>query len=125
MTAAELRDRWRKRLEEFARLGALVNGEAVAREVLGDLEQLQDHSAEVLSPTEAGARSGYHPESICRLIRNGKLTNYGTKHRPRVKLSDIPRKAPVRRETVAARTRRDASSPSAIARDAIAGRFGR
>jgi hypothetical protein len=132
MTAAELRARWQHRLDEFRRLGAFVSGEAVALEILADVAELEsDAGAELLTPAQAATRAGYHPESICRLIRNGKLTNYGTKHRPRVKLSDIPRKAPAQREPskatspVAARTRRDASSPTAIAHDAIAGRIGR
>jgi hypothetical protein len=102
------------------------------REVLGDIEQIEPEGSDLLSPPDAGARAGYHPESICRLIRLGKLTNYGTKHRPRVKLSELPRKAPARRvmttksrSTVAGSIGESASSAAAIARDAIAGRIGR
>ena len=132
MTPAELRDRWQHRLDEFRRLGALVNGEAVAREILGDIEQLEtDTGAELLTPAVAGRRIGYHPESICRLIRQGKLKNYGTKHRPLVKAGELPRKhnapgdQPSRGGKVAGRIDRGASSLDGLAREALAGRMHR
>ena len=129
MTPSELRARWSQRLDEWRRLGASVNGEAVAREVLADLDALQSTADEQLyTPTQAAARTGFHPESIARMIRRGRVPNHGTKHRPRVRLSELPSKAP-RVARVAKPGKAGASSAPAdggsIVRDAIALHIGR
>jgi hypothetical protein len=131
VTAHELIARWKSRQDEWRRLGANVNGDAVASEIIADLEALAtSRDAELLTPRQAAAKSGYHVESIGRLIRSGKLVNHGTPRRPLVKTSELPKKAPTRRApTLAKRQPASASSrPStadAIAREAIAGRIGR
>ena len=120
MTLAELVTRWQSRREEWARLGVSIDGARVANEVLNDLASLES-AADTVTPSEAARLSGYHPESICRLIREGRLTNHGSARRPRVKLDELPRKA---RRGVASVAASDVSS-AALARDVIAGRIGR
>lgn len=123
-TLAVLEAKWQQRLSEWRALGVAVNGEKIAGEVLEDLHALSSEQNNVtMSPTEAAAITNYHPESIARLARTGKVPNYGTKHRPRVKVSELPRKA---ERTVAKATSRAASSVAgSIALDAVAGRIGR
>jgi hypothetical protein len=133
-TLAHLELKWSTRLAEWRRLGVSVSGEKVAEEILSDVKAIgAERSDALLSPAEAGAVANYHPESICRLVRTGKVKNYGTKHRPRVKLGELPTKAagssPCRKRRVAKPTQSDASSGvrsiDSIARDALAGRIGR
>jgi hypothetical protein len=134
LTLAELQTKWEARRDEWRRLGVSVNGEKLAEELLADLAAVDVTLHDVtMSPSEAAAVSNYHPESITRLVRQGKIPNYGTKHRPRVRASDLPKKpAPSKtsNRNRVARTRPAApSSPvvsiDAIARDAVAGRIGR
>lgn len=133
MTAAELRDRWQRRLDEWRRLGVSVDGAKLAAEILADLDRLASDSADqLLSLSEAAALSGYHAESLARLIRQGKLTNHGTRRRPRLRCADLPHKA---RSVLAKPARPSASSrlagasagaprdASSIVRDAVAGRI--
>ena len=143
VTLDDVLTKWRHLAEEWRALGASVSGEKVAEAIVADLTALDAGQAErLLSPTDAARVSGYHPESIARLVRTGKLTNYGTPHRPRVKLAELPRKAPStrprKRRSVANPITADAScekttdnnrsttpSTNDIARNAVAGRIGR
>lgn len=126
MTSAELRAKWQHRRDEWRRFGVSVNGAAMAEEILADVEQLERSDDEKLyTPTQAAERTGFHPESIARMVRTGRVPNHGRKNAPRVKLSDLPTKPP----KVAPRGQAGASSAPAdsasIARDALALRLGR
>ena len=129
MTLAELETKWTARLGEWRALGASVSGERVAAEIVADLRAIETTTAdELLTPTQAAAVTGYHPESIARLVRTGKITNHGSKHRPRVKRSELPAKAHREGRGVAKQAQSDAScvgSIEHIASDALAGRLGR
>lgn len=48
---------------------------------------------ELLTLTEASARSGLSEEHLGRLVREGKVPNAGRKGRPRVRAGDLPRRA--------------------------------
>jgi hypothetical protein len=121
MTLAELVAKWTAREAEWSQLGVACDGGKLAREILCDLAMVRADASNAVTPVEAARASGYHPESICRLIRTGKIVNYGTPRRPRVRLDEIPRKAARRVASIAPN---DLSS-AALARDAIAGRIGR
>jgi len=133
MTLGELRQRWEHRREEWSRLGVSVEGARLASEIVADLDRLAAGADEqLLSLAEAAAASGYHPESLARLIRQGRLTNQGTARRPRIRRADLPHKP---RPSLAKPSGRSASSrltggaasalrdASSIVRDAIAGRI--
>jgi hypothetical protein len=125
MTLGELRDRWAARRDEWQKLGVHVDGAALAGEIIADLAQLEASGAnDLASPADAAARTGYHPESIARLARNGKVRNYGTKHRPRVSVAEIASRRSTNTRVAPTGLNR-ASSADAIARDAVAGRLGR
>lgn len=136
MTLAELFLKWTARREEWGALSVSVSGAAIAEEVLSDITAASTAAGEVtVTPTEAAAATNYHPESIARLVRTGKVKNYGTKHRPRVRLSELPKKTAASREPsdiaqtgpsgASSRARAKNITPSSIARDAVAGRIGR
>jgi hypothetical protein len=83
--------RWAWRLEEWRRLHATVDGAAIASEVLADLEQVAAESArESLTLSDAARVSGYSPDHLARLVREGKLANHGRKGAPRFLRADLP-----------------------------------
>lgn len=85
-------ERWQAKRAELARYHAQVDGEALVAEMLADLDALADGEAAVSLPV-AGNETGYSTDHLSRLIKEGKLTNYGRKHAPRVRLSECPRKS--------------------------------
>lgn len=84
-------ERWQKKRGELAGYKAQVDGAALVGEMLADLDALADGEAAVSLPV-ARAETGYSTDHLSRLIKDGKLTNYGRKHAPRVRLSECPRK---------------------------------
>lgn len=94
MTRDELRARWQSRRAEWKRLGAHVDGGAVADEILADLALLEEvEGEEVLSLAAASAESGYSREHLARMIRQGTIPNAGRPNAPSVRRRDLPRKA--------------------------------
>jgi len=85
--------RWRTRLSEWARVGALVNGASVCEEVLQDFEAVTraEDDAE-LSLSEAAAESGYSSDHLRRLHRLGKLPAYRKGRSLFFRSGDLPRK---------------------------------
>ena len=51
MTIAQLRAKWEARQSEWRELGAVVNGEQIAADVLRDLGSLTGASTEAVTPT--------------------------------------------------------------------------
>ena len=85
--------RWLQRSEEWGRLGVTVDGGKLASEVVEDLRGLEVATADdMLTLTQAAEVTGYTDDHLGRLVREGKLTNYGEKHSPRVKRSELPMK---------------------------------
>ncbi len=77
MTREDFFLRWRTRLNEWTRTGALVNGARVCEDVLQDFEAVTraEDDAE-LSLSEAAAQSGYSSDHLRRPHRLGKLPAY-------------------------------------------------
>jgi len=142
-TIAEIEAKWEALRVDATRLGASVSLAAVAADVLSDLARIADPNAEPLAtPSEAARARGFHTESIHRMIRAGKITNYGSQRRPLIRLSECPRKArptasaienesdcatdiaSVSKPDVAHRVSGDALCPTVIALDVHASRRG-
>lgn len=83
-------ERWKQRHAELARLDANVKATALIEEVIADLELLATSTRDELNLTEAARISGYTPDHLSRLIRDGKLKNYGRKGAPRLQRSELP-----------------------------------
>jgi hypothetical protein len=91
LSVIDVRDRWLSRRDELARLKALVDGASLCGEFLSDLDRLASNSeAEVLTVTQAAECSGFSADHIGRLVREGKLSNAGRKHAPRVFARELP-----------------------------------
>lgn len=90
-----LLDLWRKRADDVEPYSPPAA--TAIRTCADELErQQQMDQTELVSPTEAALLSGYDADSIGRMIRDGRLTNHGSKNRPKVRRSDLPKKATVR-----------------------------
>jgi hypothetical protein len=91
----ELPTSWRA-LAGDVRRWAAAEGAATAYERAADeLESaLHAEGDKLVTVAEAAALSGRHPDTIGGAIRDGRLTNHGVKHRPRVRRAELTRVFP-------------------------------
>ncbi len=124
-TIAEVAARWTARRAEWSRLGARLDGEKLASEILADLTAIVSVERDtLLSVKAAAAETGYSADSLGRMIRVGKLENHGSKRRPLVRRDDLPRRVRSERR-VAATMDTEATSIGAVTRLAVASRLHR
>src|SRR5687768_12250161 len=92
MTPVDLVAAWRTEAAHIRpfNAGAAHAFDQAARELE---EALTTVDNPLLTLIQAAERCGYHRESVARLVRRGKLRNYGTPRRPLVRASDLPKKA--------------------------------
>lgn len=91
LSALGLAARWRERA---AALAGYADPAAKAFAIAADeLEhELQQGPGALLTATEAARRTGYTPDHIRRLVREGRVPNRALTGPPRVRLEDLPRK---------------------------------
>lgn len=84
--------RWRARAEELRPYAASVARafDAAAAELDAVLEA---EAGEALTLPQAAAVSGYSADYLGRMIRERRIPNAGRPHAPRIRRSDLPRKA--------------------------------
>ncbi len=93
MKPAEFIAKWEARANELERMGALVDGATLCRDLLKDLEALRGaNEDDLLSLADAAATSGYTRDHLSRLIRDGKIPNAGRRGAPRIRRGDLPRR---------------------------------
>ena len=93
MTREEFRAPWNARLAECLRLGILVVGERFCREVLADFEALiSAEDDRILGLADASEASGYSPDHLRRLYRQGALPGERQGRRIFFRSADLPRK---------------------------------
>jgi hypothetical protein len=104
---------WRTEAELFARRGQVATS-VLIRGMAEELEGAASRSAgEELTLGDAALESGYSPDHLGRLIREGKLPNAGRSNAPRVRRSDLPKK------TVSAQSKAPHLSREQIVRSVI------
>jgi hypothetical protein len=92
-TRSQFRQKWHALQEEYSRRDASMPAGPLLAEILNDLDAVERAEGdELLNLTQAGIRSGYAPDSLRRLIHEGKLENLGRKNAPRLRARDLPRK---------------------------------
>jgi predicted DNA-binding protein (UPF0251 family) len=90
---SELVSLWLSRAEILRRHGA-AEAAHTAELLAEELEAaLRAETTDTLSLPEAAKESGFSARTLSRLIRRGRLTNAGTESRPRIRRSQLPRKA--------------------------------
>lgn len=105
MTLHQVIEHWRARRDQYRQDGALVVGEKIAALVVADLEAVLAAEADTLvTLAQASAESGFSADYLGRLVRSGKLTNYGRKNAPRVAMSELAKKPGYLRPAASAAT---------------------
>jgi hypothetical protein len=93
MMPTALPELWRTRAEELRRYGAdpqAITLEAAAAELEATLRATADTE---LTLAEAAAESGYSERRLRELLSAGEIPQAGRKGRPRIRRSDLPRRA--------------------------------
>ncbi len=101
------------------RRGALVPGAALCDEILRDVEAVfATEENALLTLQEASARSGYSPEHLGRLLRDGTIPNSGRRYAPRILRRHLPCK-PGALRTEASTPQLVGATPGQIARAVV------
>jgi len=90
MPIASLVTHWRAQAAQYERDGVTLSARMLTRcaeELEAALRESQDALVNV---NEAARRSGYAPDTLSRMVRDGTLPNYGRKHAPRLRVADLP-----------------------------------
>jgi hypothetical protein len=93
-TRQEFLSFWRAEAATLKAFSAMVDPERLIDAVLADAEavwQSEDH--DVLTLTEAAEESGYSAGHLGRLVRDGVIANAGRPNAPKIRRTDVPRKA--------------------------------
>jgi hypothetical protein len=94
MTRNGFQEKWSTLRDEWSRRGFSAPVGPIVAELLADLQAVErDEGAELLNLTQAALRSGFSPDTLGKLVRQGKLANLGRRNAPRVRAADLPRKA--------------------------------
>lgn len=94
--ADALRDLTARWTEDAARLeayGATAQAKALQRAADDVLATLATLETDTLTLADAARESGYTADHLGRLVRRGEIENVGRPHAPRIRRSDLPRKA--------------------------------
>jgi hypothetical protein len=111
--------KWADEAHAMRNRGALVNGAALLEEVLRDFDAAtSDHQAQPLTLGNAARESGYSVDYLGRLVREGRIPNAGRPNAPKVRRSDLPRKATSLRRRDPC-THLDVTTPGQIARSVV------
>ena len=79
----------------YAEVDAHVSGAKLLAKLIADLEQISSAlSDQPVTLAEASRLSGYSPDHLARLVRQGRIRNVGRKGAPRVLVGDLPRRPP-------------------------------
>lgn len=86
--------KWTGEANVMRNRGALVNGAALLEEVLHDFDAAtSDYQSQPLTLSNAARESGYSVDYLGRLVREGQIPNAGRPNAPKIRRSDLPRKA--------------------------------
>lgn len=93
MTLIELRDLVARRRDELARLDARIDGAVLCDEILAAIRAIAEPPEPLFTLRDAAEKCGFSEDHLGRLIRLGRLRNWGRRHAPRVRLAECPRRA--------------------------------
>ncbi len=88
-----LLSRWSEEKARYQSVTALVRADRLIEAFLIDLSTLaRSDDVKMLTLTRAAELSGYSRQHLSRLMKEGKLRNYGRARAPRVRPNELPRK---------------------------------
>jgi hypothetical protein len=91
----ELASQWEKDAQLLAQYGSPQQAELLRHCAQRLFEAINGEKDVFLTVTMAAQMSGYSPDHLGRLVREGKLTSYGRKGKPMLRLGDLPKKPAV------------------------------
>jgi hypothetical protein len=94
VSLSQRRAYWDALRTQGARLGSLVRLDAIAAEVVAELDEIMSAPENLLTLRQASELSGYSVDHLQRLVSSGCIPNVGCRGAPRIRQSDVPRKAP-------------------------------
>ena len=84
---------WRARAGKLREWASAEKAARAWEAAAGELEAaLAAVEHELLNLQQAAKRSGYSPDHLGRLLREGRVPNSGRENAPKIKVSDLPRK---------------------------------
>jgi hypothetical protein len=83
-------DKWEEDADRFELYGSDPRADLLRRCAAQIREWRRWRAGELLTLSEAAGLTGYRADYLSRLIGQGKLQNYGRKHSPRVRRSELP-----------------------------------
>ncbi|MEO6865029.1 MAG: hypothetical protein ABI229_06235 [Gemmatimonadaceae bacterium] len=93
MTNDELHRRWESRRDDYARVGAHVDGALIVQEFLRDVDAVEGaFGQQLLRIRDAAEIGGYSVRHLGRLIKRGQIPNAGRPNAPLIRLRDLPLK---------------------------------
>jgi len=93
MTREEFRAKWSARRIEWEKLGVLLSAAKLCEEFTADFENvLTSQDEAVLNTNEAAVMTGYSPERLLGLYRQGKLRGHRRGKSVFFRAGDLPRK---------------------------------
>lgn len=92
-TLSALVERWKREAQQASERFGLPSHAHLILKHVEDLEHaVSEMDNEHLSLTDAANECGYSPDHLGRLVKDGSLHNHGSKHRPKVRRGDLPKK---------------------------------
>jgi len=114
------REKWSLEAARLDSLGAQVDAAALITAILADFEWLsQEEAPKSLTLRQAALESGYSPDHLGRLVREGKIPNAGRPRAPRILRRDLPRRPPEDLQQRQPSVKLDATTPGQIARSVV------
>ena len=94
MSPEDFVTKWASEAQAMRHRGVLVNGAALLDEVLRDFDAAtRAYWDQPLTLSEGSLESGYSVGHLGRLVRDGQIPNAGRSNAPKIRRSDLPRKA--------------------------------
>lgn len=88
---SELPARWREEAEKLRERYGLEELARTCEAHARELEASLNHTAnELLNLRQAAAESGYSPDHLGELVREGRIPNAGRKNAPKIRRADVP-----------------------------------
>jgi|GEM_PF-3017806 len=89
---SDLAVRWDNDASRLTRYGAEASAITLRRCAVELGEAITREDDATVNLSTASAITAYSPDHLGKLVREGKLKNYGAKHRPRIRVADLPKK---------------------------------
>lgn len=81
---------WREQSTLYERDGVVSTARVLQRCADELASTLREKGEIAVGLNEAARHSGYAPDTLGRMVRDGRLENYGRKNAPKVRLADLP-----------------------------------